>query len=394
MYETSVFGFDVMKNNWASVCSCGIGITYLYAFPERFNIVKDRIFSAMERYITRALGDDGYCSEGSSYWVYGFGFFTLFYDLYCQFTGERPAILDSQKVKNTIQFAKNSILDNGLFLPIADGGSKGEHNEAPILYVINRLFNTNLVLNNGREIEPDTQVLGTRVLCDVNNQPSEDKKEVSCVYFDSSQVLVRKKENYVFVAKGGNNAEMHNHNDLGAFSIVKNGKQYICDPGVGEYTNGYFNSAAIRYSKETFVCSSLGHSVPMIDGKTQKNGKEYFAKVIDRSEDLISFDLTNAYPENTANVKVIYETLEDGVKASYNVEGASDVTFRFVTFIEPKIDGKNVKIEDLTLSSNLGVAPEISRVDYFGFLHVAKVAYTIDYKVKDKNVNAKFNFEF
>ena len=108
VYENTVFGFDTMKNNWASVCSCGVGITYLYSFPERFNIVKDRIFSGMERYI-KNLDKDGYCSEGYAYWIYGFGFFSLFYDVYTQLTGERPAILDSEVVKNTVRYAETMI---------------------------------------------------------------------------------------------------------------------------------------------------------------------------------------------------------------------------------------------------------------------------------------------
>ncbi len=394
VYENTVFGFDRMKNNWATVCSCGLGLTYLYAFPERFPLVKDRIFSAMERYLVNALGGEGYCSEGFSYWVYGFGFLALFFDVYCQLTGDKPAILEREEIKNTLEYGKNAILDGGIFLPIADGGSKGEHNEAPVLYVINRLFNTNLILNNGREIEADTQVLGTRVLAGVDYECKEDENKASCVYFKTNQVFVRKKGDYTLVAKGGDNAEMHNHNDLGAFAIIKNGKQYICDPGVGEYTNGYFNNKEIRYSKETFVCSSLAHSVPMIDGKLQKHGKEYFATMLECNDDLISFDLTKAYPENDASVKATYETLDDGVKVSYEIVNASEVTFRFVSFIEPKVDGEKVTIDEMTVTNNHALTPTVERVDYSGFLKRPRTAYTIDYVVKSNNLNAEFDFKF
>ena len=394
VYETTVFGFDTMRNNWASVCSCGIGITYLYAFPERFNIVKDRIFSAMERYLVNALGGEGYCSEGFSYWVYGFGFLALFFDVYCQLTGDRPNILSREEIKNTLEYGKNAILDGGIFLPIADGGSKGEHNEAPVLYVINRLFNTNLYLNNGREIEADTQVLGTRVLANVNEPIEEDKDKSACVYFDTNQVLVRKKGDYTLVAKGGNNREMHNHNDIGAFAIIKNGKQYICDPGVGEYTNGYFNSPKIRYSKETFVCSAYAHSIPMIDGKTQVFGGEYQAKLVDRNDDFITFDLTNAYPENKADIKVTYKTLDNSVKAIYKISNAESVTFRFVSFIEPKLNGELVMIDDMAIKNSISAKPTFERVDYSGFLKVPKTAYNIDYTVNGSDINAEFDFEF
>ncbi|MBQ3235485.1 MAG: heparinase II/III family protein [Clostridia bacterium] len=394
VYENTIFGFDTMKNNWATVCSCGIGITYLYAFPERFNGIKDRIFSAMERYLVNALGGEGYCSEGFSYWVYGFGFLALFFDVYCQLTGDRPSILDREEIKNTLEYGKNAILDGGIFLPIADGGSKGEHNESPVLYVINRLFNTNIVLNNGREIEADTQVLGTRVLAGIDQKALVEEEKLGCVYFKTNQVLVRKKGGYTLVAKGGNNAEMHNHNDIGAFAIIKNGKQYICDPGVGEYTNGYFNSPKVRYSKETFVCSAYAHSIPVIDGKTQVFGKEYEAKLVDRNDDFITFDLTNAYPDNKADIKVTYKTLDNGVKAIYKISNASSVTFRFVSFIEPKVDGNSVLLDEMAVTNSLGVTPTFERVDYSGFLKRPKTAYIIDYTVEGCDISAEFDFKF
>ena len=73
------FNWEGYKNNWVAVCSCGIGLTYLYLFPERFEKVKARLFGAFEGFIKDAFDEEGYCAEGVSYWTYGFGFFCAFF---------------------------------------------------------------------------------------------------------------------------------------------------------------------------------------------------------------------------------------------------------------------------------------------------------------------------
>ena len=42
-YERRNFWWETSKYNWSAVCSCGIGLAYLYLFPERFNLVKHRL---------------------------------------------------------------------------------------------------------------------------------------------------------------------------------------------------------------------------------------------------------------------------------------------------------------------------------------------------------------
>jgi hypothetical protein len=241
-----------------------------------------------------------------------------------------------------------------------------------------------------------TKALGFRILngADKFVAGNGEVKNKGTVYYPTSQWYIHKNDEYVFVAKCGTNYEMHNHNDIGAFAIIKNGKQYICDPGVGEYTNGYFNSPTIRYSKETFVCSAYAHSIPMIDGKTQVFGGEYQAKLVDRNDDFITFDLTSAYPENKADIKVTYKTLDNSVKAIYKISNAESVTFRFVSFIEPKLNGELVMIDDMAIKNSISAKPTFERVDYSGFLKVPKTAYTIDYTVNGSDINAEFDFEF
>lgn len=393
VYEVNFFGFDSMKNNWAPVCSCGIGIAYLYLFPERFKIIKDRIFNAMERYLNN-LDEDGYCSEGFSYWVYGFGFMTLFFDIYCQLNEDRPKILDSDRVKNTLSYAKNCILGDGAFLPIADGGMTNEHAEEDVLTVINRFFNVNISKGKESKVSTDTQALGLRRLYSLGEPPLEEDKATSGIFFEKSQVLIKRKKEYAFVSKGGHNLEMHNHNDLGAFAIFKNGVQYIVDPGAGEYTNYYFNNKSIRFSEKVFVCSSLGHSVPIVDNEIQGYGKEYYSTVLDRGEDYIEYDLSNAYPKKIEKLNAKYVLGEKEVNAIYDVKGIEkEITFRFVSFKAPKIQGNVAIIDDMTVSCDKDAIPVIKEYNYSGFGGIPTTAYAIDFTF-NSDVTAKFNFRF
>ncbi|MBQ3235484.1 MAG: heparinase II/III family protein [Clostridia bacterium] len=394
-YETRTFGFDTMKNNWASVCSCGVGITYLYAFPERFNIVKDRIFSGMERYI-KNLDKDGYCSEGYAYWIYGFGFFSLFYDVYTQLTGERPKILDSEVVKNTVRYAETTILGDGVYIPIADGALSSSSPEDDAMPVVNNLFGANIKINGGKWGIPGYKALSFRRLYFINQKVDLLGKLEDSLFFEKSQVLVEKRKNYIFISKGGNNAEMHNHNDIGAFSIFKNGVQYVVDPGAGEYTNGYFNSVKERYSEETFVCNSLGHSVPIVDGLTQTYGKEYFATVLNRCKDYIVYDLSSAYPKKIEELTVKYKLNENGVTVSYQAKGLEKgITFRFISFIEPKISGNKALIGEMNISASEVENISVKRYEFSNHQAVKTTAYAIDYIFDNRtDINVQFDFKF
>ncbi len=75
-----------------------------------------------------------------------------------------------------------------------------------------------------------------------------------------------------FAVKGGHNAEPHNHNDIGSFIYVLGDRPLLTDLGAGEYTAQYFKDET-RYGY--IVCSSLGHSVPVINGHGQQAGREF-----------------------------------------------------------------------------------------------------------------------
>jgi hypothetical protein len=121
-------------------------------------------------------------------------------------------------------------------------------------------------------------------------------------FFPAVQWLIARAEpvnpdGLVLAAKGGHNDEPHNHNDVGSFVVHWRGESLIAELGAGVYSREYF-CAETRYSYLT--TSSLGHSVPVVNGYAQAAGASYRAQGVryhvGASVDRFLLDLTAAYP--------------------------------------------------------------------------------------------------
>lgn len=397
-FENRICFYDYSENNWAAVCGCSIGLTYLYAFPERFPLVKDRIMENMERYM-RGLSDNGYCSEGYGYWAYGFGFFCIFFDAYYELTGKRSEIVDRDKVKRVLGYGKRARLTESRYLPFADGGTIGEHEPSMNICAIELLYGKRINAKGRKIPTPCTKALGLRALyASVAQLEEENSSDDSFTYMKNESIFVSKRENYVFVAKGGDNDDMHNHNDVGVMHVLKDNQLVIADIGVGEYTKEYFGdnteSENGRYGKKIFVCSSLSHSVPIVNGDTQKLGKEYCGQVLNVNENLFKLDITKAYAQNIDKLTVEYRLDKTGVDIEYECVGADSVSFRFVAITPPEEIKDGVLILGCKLSSLSGIAPTVEKVPYNNNQGKLVYAYTIDFTVKgEKQVNQIFRLE-
>jgi len=98
-------------------------------------------------------------------------------------------------------------------------------------------------------------------------------------------------------AKGGHNAESHNHNDVGNFIVYADGYPVVIDVGVETYTAKTFSGR--RY--EIWTMQSAFHNLPTINGVMQKEGREFKADRVayEAAEKSATFslDISSAYPE-------------------------------------------------------------------------------------------------
>ena len=395
VFENGKSYFEETHSNWAAVCSCGVGLAYLYLFPERFAAVKDRLFSCMEHYLL-GISEDGYCEEGMNYWQYGFGFFAIFFDVYTQLTGERPEILTSQKVYNLLKYPTNAHMENGVYLPFADGGASKFASYPEMVYTIKNLFGDAFDLIPMKLNLHHVRALMFRTLYGLDKYGDYEAQGAAkgTVYYQEREVFIHKENNYAFAAKCGTNYEMHNHNDVGSFQIVKNGKRLIADLGAGEYTKGYFRDPKERFGETVFVCGSMSHSVPIVEGRYQKEWKPYCGKVLSQDEREIVMDIAGAYEENAQGMLVTYVTEEDRVIVRYRNLNNQSVCYRFVSEYEPKITDDGVVIEEMTILSKNGLKATVSEKEYKNVQKKMVKAYMIDYEAERTEQEIEFCFLF
>lgn len=149
-----------------------------------------------------------------------------------------------------------------------------------------------------------------------------------------------------FTAKGGHNAEPHNHNDLGQFLLAGGGEFFLSDLGCGEYTRDYFGEGRYAYD-----CNgSQGHSVPIIDGVLQSPGRNRTAAVleqaVDEDECRLTLELSGAYEcKGLRSFKRTWIwrkselttlSLQDDFRFT---EAPGSLTERFVSLIKPVSSG-------------------------------------------------------
>lgn len=121
------------------------------------------------------------------------------------------------------------------------------------------------------------------------------------VWFPDLQVMIARDkpgstDGFFLAAKGGNNDESHNHNDIGNYIVYYDGFPLLIDVGRGTYTRKTFSDK--RYDI-WFNCSDF-HNVPTINGKTQPPGAAFKATSVAYSKQnglaTVSMELAQCYP--------------------------------------------------------------------------------------------------
>jgi hypothetical protein len=139
-------------------------------------------------------------------------------------------------------------------------------------------------------------------------------------------------------AKGGNNDEHHNHNDVGNFIVYYDGEPLLIDVGSGTYTSRTFDMYGQRY--DIWFNRSDFHNVPTVNGTTQRAGITYRASNVryktGNSTVEFSLDIAGAYPAEAAiNSWIRTVTLNRGksvqVKDETNLQKATSVVQHLMT---------------------------------------------------------------
>lgn len=302
------FAWETAQMNWAAVCGGSVGMAALLLENNRERLVKmiDRMIRTMECFLS-GFGADGACPEGINYWVYGFGYFTYFADMLYAYTDGALDLLQHDQIQRIVAFPEAANLGKGNFINYSDASAKAAIPPGLGSYLCKKSgqtipgltlpdFHADPVYRWGHIVR---DLLWTDLGC-LDHAP-----RMGVVYLDHVNWLIAKDtlngQTIVFSAKGGNNDEPHNHNDLGHFILNIGGESLFADLGAGVYTKQYFGEE--RYN--SLHTGSQGHSVPIINGKYQSAGSEKTATVLNYQNlpDKLMFelDLTRAYDDPTQN---------------------------------------------------------------------------------------------
>ncbi len=382
-------------NNWAAVCGGSVGCTFMLMRPDLFDQVKPRLDKVMESYLS-GFEDDGYCLEGTGYWHYGFGFFISYADMLKRYTDGAEDYFARPKIRTIATFLQKAFLTETTSVSFADGDETSKYHIGTLHYLKTIYPDDVKVFSHELSYEHDNcfrfcLLLGSAIWrnADIYNNPDSLSANEE-YYAENSEWYIKRSAKYSFAAKGGHNAEPHNHNDVGTFIFAKDGKQIIVDMGRGLYSKQYFNKAT-RY--DFIECSSLGHNVPYFNEDiAQSFGAEYAASDVSFENGVLSMDLAPAYKDDAVkSIKRSFTLGEDNVVVSDTFDHtAASVTDRLVTLIKPTVEDGVITLDSAKITYDAALADvSVCEKDTSKKLHL----YLIDFKLKEGVTHFEFTVE-
>ncbi len=325
-------------DNWNSVCLagvCGAALAVIEDPAERAFYVR-----MAEKYAPNSVtgfSDDGYCSEGLGYYNYGFGKYIYLREILWRATDGKIDLFSGDKMRRIGSFSANIEIMNGSYPYFADCRNETMASDW-VLWYCSRNLGLGLAKYDTLSFGTPAGLVEGTMLSFPNSasmsQPNTGKtaKQGIRFYFETSGILICRPQpgsacNIGAAFKGGNNAENHNHNDVGSYAVVVGNQQVMGDAGGPyAYTNKTFSE--VRYTLYKSL-GSFGHPVPRVNEIEQAEGASAESKVLltsfSDSEDVYKIDIKSAYPEKSL------EKLTRTFKLDRTAKGKVSVTddFRF-----------------------------------------------------------------
>ena len=334
-------------NNWTPWCSYNVltSILLLEKDPAKKLDGICKTMQSVDLFIN-SYPEDGGCNEGPSYWGAAVGHLFNYLTLLRDWSGGKIDIFQSDIISEMGRYIYKLYIGDGVrYVNFADapvslthngmmirryGLAIGEENLAGFGSFLAERFNQADQRLSGdvgaaladafvkvQDVEPKEVLVADAWLPDLEVGVGRDKANTA--------------EGFFFAAKGGNNGEQHNHNDVGSFVLYYDGKPVFVDPGVGAYTRETFSGK--RY--EIWTMQSGYHNLPVISGVMQHDGGGFKARnsAFKATSGKVSFstDIAEAYPEAAGAKRWVREyTLERGRKFtihdSYELSGSGGGT--------------------------------------------------------------------
>jgi hypothetical protein len=299
-------------NNWSPWCvsNCLAAALLLEADRGRRTRAVQKSLTILDRFLAQYHSDGG-CDEGPGYWTVAGGALLDCLELLHSGSGGKIDVYDEPLIREVARYIHRVHIAGDYYVNFADCNAKltppgglvyrwGQRIGDPVMsefgsWLHGRRGAAALVRGKLLRALPDL------FLADGLEGPGRPPV-VRDVWLDGIEVMAARQEEgsdrgLYLAAKGGHNAESHNHNDVGQFIVYADGEPLIIDPGVGTYTAKTFSDQ--RY--EIWTMQSAYHNLPTVNGVQQQEGEEFKASdVAYRADDPpaeLSLDIASAYPE-------------------------------------------------------------------------------------------------
>jgi len=315
-------------NNWNAVCAAGVvgaALVHLPSLTDRAYYVTV-IDKTIEDFLS-GFSEDGYCSEGVGYWAYGYGHFVLLAETVRQATGGAVDLFSKPRARAAAEFAAKIQIQPGVCPAFADCSVSARPPDT-IVQFVDRVYGMGMFpeLTALRRFQGD---VATTLIDAFDNSATRTPQAETALgvgirsYFDSAGILISRPVpgspcELAVALKGGNNAEHHNHNDVGSYVVVVGQQPLLFDPGAEIYTARTFS--AQRYDSK--LLNSLGHPVPVIAGQLQRAGAQARGEVL-RAE---FSDAQDVFELNIASCYEVPELQSLTRTFVYSREGAGSLT--------------------------------------------------------------------
>ncbi|MDR1765911.1 MAG: heparinase II/III-family protein [Lachnospiraceae bacterium] len=313
-------GGDGPMNNWTAWCTQNILITAL-CFPWGESMAPD----VLPRILTQAraslgcfldeYGEDGCCDEGALYYRHaGLCLFT------CMELLGAAASYDDPKIRNIAAYILHVHAAGPWYVNFADCSPVpgrcgvreflfGRRTGNPALMAfaaedfrqsedrlctyehslydrLLTLFTYNEIMGYAVTLHGSAASMGHAVTAhagtahkpDAGLPIAEPTDDPTCaahpdIFYPSTGLLITRDARLLLAVKAGDNADSHNHNDVGSFIVYKDGRPLFIDVGVETYTKKTFSPQ--RYG--IWTMQSQYHNLPTIRGCMQRDGGSFRA---------------------------------------------------------------------------------------------------------------------
>lgn len=397
--------WETAPTNWASVCAGGILLAGIRLLDEtELAGFLPRLRAALECYLS-GFDEDGVCSEGVDYWHYGFSYFAAAAEALRDHSTGAIDLWDEHRERLSLiaRFPGRVRLTGDVVASFADTRPTARLDRALLSRLSERLPGISVPPSPDAVLSGDQRfgrwVPASRGLLwnappDSNASATVAPERPSADYLPHAQwLIVRDSGGSAFAARGGHNDELHNHNDIGSFILAARGEVLLADPGVGVYDRDYFSDR--RY--ENPATGSQGHSVPIVDGVTQRGWARDAAARVDRIEHSpgrarFAIEYSSAYAVPGLRELRRCWTYADGelvIDDALSADRPMPVVFRFVSLLpivataagRAEISGEHTTAELLfpesftarigVFSTDLGVPRPVHHLDLIGESSVA-----------------------